>query len=206
MMKKPIPRWPSAAITSPAENVRSLNVRASSSASFFPRSEKRGTPRTSSIGALTRGILLRAGGLRSVHAARQLLDPSLRGVELRHARLVELFPALPERDRLVEPRAAALQPLDDLLELALGVFEGRLRHRISSTEAANAPAASCTSTRSPRTSAVASRTSRPSRRTIAYPRPSVARGDRARSLPATCSIAARRRSSASCGARSRRVR
>src|SRR5689334_20792719 len=111
--KKPIPRWPSAAITSPAEKERSLNVRAISSVSFLSRSAKSGMPVTSSIGALTRRILLGAGRARPVGAPPELLDLALRGVELRDARLVELLAPLPERDRLVEPGVAALEALDD---------------------------------------------------------------------------------------------
>src|SRR5690349_10860904 len=119
MMKKPIPRCPSAAITSPAANVRSLNVRASCSASFRSRSEKSGTPVTRGSGALTRRILLTGRAARSaVRPSGELVDPTLRGVELGDAGSVQLLAALPERDRLVEPGPAALQSLDDLLELA----------------------------------------------------------------------------------------
>src|SRR5205823_3290827 len=57
------------------------------------------------------------------------LDLALRGVELDAAEAVELLAALPKRDRLVERGLAALEPLHDLLELALRRLEGRLsRH------------------------------------------------------------------------------
>ena len=51
----------------------------------------------------------------------------VRRVQLRGADAVELLAALPERDRLVEARLAALEPLDDRLELPLGVLERRPR-------------------------------------------------------------------------------
>ena len=56
----------------------------------------------------------------------ELLDLALRRVELRAAERVQLLAALPERDRLVERNLAALEPLDDLLELRLRLLEGRL--------------------------------------------------------------------------------
>ena len=41
-----------------------------------------------------------------------------------------MLAALPERERLVERRLPVLEPLDDLLELLLGLLEGRLAHRV----------------------------------------------------------------------------
>src|SRR4249919_115739 len=78
-------------------------------------------------------------GLNGLHPARKLLDPSLRCVELGRADGIELLPTLPERDRLVEARLSALEPLDDRLQLALGVFEGELAQRVSSTVAPKPP-------------------------------------------------------------------
>jgi hypothetical protein len=85
-------------------------------------------------------------GPNGLDPARELLDPALRRVELGRADAVELFAALPERDRLVEARVAALEPPDDRLQLALGVFEAELAQRVSSTFAPNPPAPSSTST------------------------------------------------------------
>src|SRR6266545_4682346 len=82
-------------------------------------------------------------GLRGLRAARKLLDLPLGSVELAEAELVELLAALPEADRLVELRVAALQPLDDLLELPLSVLERRLRTH--STRAPKRPSATSTS-------------------------------------------------------------
>ncbi len=55
----------------------------------------------------------------------QLLDPALGRVEPLPAELVEVLAALPECERLVERRLPVLEALDDLLELLLGVLEGR---------------------------------------------------------------------------------
>src|SRR6266498_2251148 len=64
------------------------------------------------------GSALRPGVLR---ASRELLDLAVRRVELAEAQLVQLLAALPQLDGLVESCVAALQSLDDLLELALCV-------------------------------------------------------------------------------------
>ena len=106
-------------------------------------------------------------GLDRFDPAGELLDPALRRVELRRADAVELFAALPERDRLVEARVAALEPLDDRLQLALGVFETELAQRVSSTFAPNPPAPSSTSTCVPLDTSELERMIRPLVRTIA---------------------------------------
>src|SRR6188472_3491330 len=98
-----------------------------------------------------RGRLRRARSCR-VHAPSELLDLSLCGVELSQTDPVELLTTLPEGKRLVEARLAALEAVDDLLQLPLGRLERRrLRGHgpVSSTRAPNLPAASRTSTRSP---------------------------------------------------------
>src|SRR5204863_1582866 len=92
---------------------------------------------------------------------RQLLDLALGGVELLGAEAVELLAALPERERLVEAGVAALEPLDDLDELLLGLLVGH------STRAPNTPSATSTAIAVPGETAVALRTSSPSLRTIA---------------------------------------
>ena len=66
-------------------------------------------------------------GLNRFDPACELFDPALSRVELRRADGVELLAALPERDRLVEARLSALEPLDDRLQLALGVLEASAR-------------------------------------------------------------------------------
>src|SRR5262249_56863133 len=108
--KKPMPRCPSAAMTSPALKDRSLNVLASSSTSLRPRSAKSGTPRTRSVGADTGGILCRCLRSRLVGAPRELVDPPLRGVQLRHAGPEELLAALPAGCSLVLTGLAPLRP------------------------------------------------------------------------------------------------
>ena len=123
MMKNPIPDWPSLAIVSPASNCApSSSSRAPGS--FLSRSEKSGTCRMSSSGAAMARILRRrrpeALGLDGFDPAGELLDPALRRVELRRAEAIELLAALPERDRLVEARLAALEPLDDRLPARAG--------------------------------------------------------------------------------------
>jgi len=71
----------------------------------------------------------KALGLGSLDPSRELLDLAVRRVQLAEAKTVKLFASLPQRDRLVEPGLAAFEPLDDLLELALGRFERLLtRH------------------------------------------------------------------------------
>jgi hypothetical protein len=106
-------------------------------------------------------------GLDRFHPAGELLDAALGGVELRRADGIELLSPLPERDRLVEARVAALEPLDDRLQLALGLLETELGQRVSSTVAPKPPVASSTSTRAPEATSVLVRTMAPSARTIA---------------------------------------
>src|SRR5262249_26489814 len=65
-------------------------------------------------------------GLADV-SPRELLDLALGGVEPGRAEPVELLAALPQPDRLVERHVAALQSLDDRLELALCGLERRRR-------------------------------------------------------------------------------
>src|SRR5207247_2015242 len=68
-------------------------------------------------------------GFRRLDAASEVLDLPLRRVELAEAQAVQLLAALPQRYRLVERSVAALEPLHDLLELALCRLERRLtRH------------------------------------------------------------------------------
>jgi len=138
-------------------------------------------------------------------AARELLDPPLRGVELRPAEGIELLAPLPQLERLLERRLPVLEPLHDLLELHLRLFERRLRllayDVTSSTRAPNPPFASVTSTRAPaETSPVVATTPPDSVRTMAYPRLSVCNGDNAASLAALFSSAAPFRSTARAGA------
>src|SRR3954452_16600846 len=112
------------------------------------------------------------------------------GVELTDTLLVQLLVPFPELDRLVEAGIAALEPLDDLLQLALGFLE---RH---STRAPKCPSATSTSTCSPDWTIELERTISSRARTIEYPRGRVARGERARGPPAASSSRARLRSTA----------
>ena len=101
-------------------------------------------------------------------AAGELVDSALGGVEPCRAEPVELLASLPERDRLVEARLAALQALDDPFELALSVLEGRLGgQRVSSTRAPKPPVPSSTSTLVPDATCELERTISPAARTIA---------------------------------------
>src|SRR4029079_17152318 len=134
-------------------------------------------------------------------ATREFLDLALGGLQSPAAEAVQLLAALPELERLVERRLAAFQPVDDRLQLLLGLLE---RHVRSSTRAPKLPSATSTSTGSPGWTACGERTVSSPARTMAYPRSSVERGDRARSRPPACSSFARRRSSSSRGARARR--
>src|SRR6476469_2018826 len=126
MMKKPMPVAPSLAIVSPALNCRSFIVLARPWSSFLSRSANSGTCLMSSSGAAMRRIVFSDGGwalgLDGFDPAGELLDTALRRVELGRADGIELLPALPQRDRLVEARLSALEPLDDRLQLALGVL------------------------------------------------------------------------------------
>jgi hypothetical protein len=106
-------------------------------------------------------------GLDRFDAAGELLDPALGRVELRRADGVELLAALPERYRLVEAGLAALEPLDDRLQLALGILEGGLAQRVSFTVAPKPPVLSSTSTSVPIASSEPERTIAAPLRTIA---------------------------------------
>src|SRR5688500_20399580 len=142
MMKKPTPPWFSSATVSPGANVRSWTVRAIVSSSRGSSPAKIGTALRRSVASeATVGEIL-YGGTGLFDPLRELLDPALRRVEPLPAELVELLAALPECERLVERRLPELEPLDDLLELLLGVLEGRLVHRVSSTVAPKPPSAS----------------------------------------------------------------
>ena len=112
--------------------------------------------------ALSQGL-----GFGRFDSARQLLDATLGRFELRRADVIELLAALPERDCLVEARLAALEPLDDRLQLALRFLERGLAQRVSSTVAPKPPAPSSTSTCVPRASSVPERTIPSPLRTIA---------------------------------------
>jgi hypothetical protein len=84
-------------------------------------------------------------------ANRELLDLALGRVEALAAEAIQLLASLPEPQGFVERGLAALEALDNLLELALGLLEGALlAQRTSSTRAPKPPLASSTSTRSPR--------------------------------------------------------
>src|SRR6187397_2193055 len=204
MMKKPTPVCPSTAIVLPGSKRRSFIELASPWSSLLSRSEKSGTCWMSSCGAAMDRILSRprpeALGLNGLDTPGKLFDSALGRVQFRRAQAIELLAPLPERDRLVEARLAALEALDDPFQLALRVLEGRLGHRVSSTRAPKPPIPSSTSTRLPEPICELARTISPAARTIAYPRSSVARGESARRRPADCSSAARRRSSRSRGA------
>src|SRR5262249_30914090 len=100
-------------------------------------------------------------GTRRVDPLRQLLDPAFGRLQVGRAEAVQLLATLPELQRFVEPCVAALELLDDLRELLLGLL---VRH---STLAPNAPSDISTVTASPGTTPAAVRTSAPSRRTIA---------------------------------------
>ena len=106
-------------------------------------------------------------GLNRFDSPCELFDAALRGVQLRGADGVELLAALPQRDRLVEARFPALEPLDDRLQLALGFLEGRLAQRVSSTVAPKPPVPSSTSTCAPVATAALERTILSALRTMA---------------------------------------
>src|SRR5215204_3745099 len=133
MMKKPTPPDPSATTVEPTSKMRSLNEDASEWSSRWSRSAKSGTCWICSTVAGMGGILTRFRS-RSLDALRQLLDLALGRIELAAAEAIKLLAALPKRDRLVQAGVAALEPLDDLLELSLRRLEGRvLGHRVSPT-------------------------------------------------------------------------
>jgi len=106
-------------------------------------------------------------GLDRFDPARKLLDAALGRVELGRADGVELLTAFPERDRLVEARFAALEALDDRLQLALGLLEAELAQRVSPTVAPKPPVASSTSICVPAATSELPRTIAPPARTIA---------------------------------------
>jgi hypothetical protein len=105
--------------------------------------------------------------LRRVDAAGELFDLSFGRIQVLAAETVELLAPLPQLESLVEGRVAALEPVDDLLQLALGLLEGLPAQRVSSTRAPKPPSASSTSTRSPGSTALAERTICSCARTIA---------------------------------------
>src|SRR5262245_32384035 len=171
MMKKPIPVEPSVAIVSPASNRRSFMVLARPWTSFLSRPENSGTCLMSSSEAAMARILFSdscaALGPNGLDAAGELFDTALGSVELRRADRVELLTSLPERDRLVEARLAALEPLDDRLQFALCFLERGVAQRVSSTVAPNPPVPSSTSTCVPIATSALERTIIPLVRTIA---------------------------------------
>src|SRR6266511_5328390 len=173
MMKKPTPPDPSLATVSPALNVRSLNVEARESSSLRSRSAKRGTRSSCSTeagtGSNSNRVRRRWEG-QLPPPLRELLDLSLGCVQLAPAERIQLLSALPEGDGLVEPGLAALELLDDLLQLSLSRLERELvaaHERVFSTRAPKPPSASSTSTASPGESADAARTIPSPARTIA---------------------------------------
>ena len=74
--------------------------------------------------------ILTCGGAAAFRSLGQLLDLAFGGVELAAAEAVQFLSALPERDRLVQAGVAALEALDDDLQLALGGLEGRRSPRL----------------------------------------------------------------------------
>ena len=71
----------------------------------------------------------RRGARPSARRARELFDLALHRFELRGAEAVELLAALPEPRQLLDARVAALEPLDDRLELALASSKVELSQR-----------------------------------------------------------------------------
>src|SRR6185503_10798169 len=65
----------------------------------------------------------------SVVTTRELLDAAVHGLELRGADAIQLLAALPQLRQLVDACVAALEPLDDRLELLLRVLEAQLSQR-----------------------------------------------------------------------------
>src|SRR5581483_8799699 len=118
-------------------------------------------PRTTSSGSASvsastsRELLRRAG---------ELFDAAAHRLELRDAEPVELLAAFPELRQLVDVRVAALEALDDRVELALRLLEARLAH---STVASKPPSARSTSIRSPYSTCARERTTSSPRRTMA---------------------------------------
>src|SRR5436305_6707068 len=66
--------------------------------------------------------------LLGVESARELFDFALRVLQLVGTPTVQLFAPLPELCQLLEANVAALEPLDDLLQLRLGLLE---RHSLT---------------------------------------------------------------------------
>ena len=136
--------------------------------------------------------------------ADELLDPALGRLEQRDAAPMERLSPLPELDRLVDRDVAALEPADDLLELAAELLEGGLcgcspplTAAPRSTVAPRLPVASSISSGCPGATAADSLSAAPPARTTAYPRARVARGESAWRRAAAWSSATRRRSSRS---------
>lgn len=63
------------------------------------------------------------GRCRARAVARQLLDPELRRPQALGAQAIQLLAAPEQRDRVVDRNVAALEPGDDVLELALELLE-----------------------------------------------------------------------------------
>ena len=111
------------------------------------------------------GLVSRApvGRCHARAVARQLLDPELRRLQTLDAQAEQLLAASEEGDRVVDRNVAALEPRDDVVELALELLERPLlaQLRTSSTRAPTAPVASSISRRSPGAVADASRSATP---------------------------------------------
>src|SRR5579872_4894631 len=105
---------------------RSVLTRASCASSSGPRTGVR-SGWSVEIRVVAMRLFWLLGDL-SVEASGELLDPALRLGQLAGAASVELLAPLPEDGQLLELDLAALEPLDDLLELSLALLEGRLCH------------------------------------------------------------------------------
>src|SRR5262245_4643459 len=86
------------------------------------------SPSSTSSSSLIPAPSVTAPGHVVAQTPGELVDLALRGAELLGQAAVELLPALPERRQLLEPDVAALQPLDDPLQLRLHPLEGGLAH------------------------------------------------------------------------------
>jgi hypothetical protein len=107
-------------------------------------------------------------GLGRLDAAGELLDLALGRVQALAAEAIELLATLPEPERFVQGDVAALEPLDDLLQLTLSLLEGALLCQlVSSTRAPKPPSASSTSMRWPGETAEPARTISSPARTMA---------------------------------------
>src|SRR5262249_44130789 len=135
----PVPsrRAPTAARTrcaSRASSPAADSPRASTGSSCGP-STPRATRRSSSASAsasapdLASPVELALAGPLLVERRREPGDPLLGGVQPRPAGPVELLAAFPQRQGLVERRAAVLERLHDPLELVARLLEGELVRR-----------------------------------------------------------------------------